>query len=174
MDPHPTALPPHATARAVTCGDPPDACVAGETFFTLLTHADAWLTHADARASACVDGSGGAPGGMVEIARHAPRVTAARLERQRPGVTGREPGDGMGNPGACTRPTPPPRPRRTREQARQYPSPEPRPQPAPLPGWSSRHDEEFGRRQRLGYDRGSDQTATLPVVEIDHDERFVL
>ena len=30
MDPHSTALAPHATARAVPCGGPPFACVAGK------------------------------------------------------------------------------------------------------------------------------------------------
>jgi hypothetical protein len=115
MDPHSTALPPHATARAVACGDSPDACVAGGNFCTLLTHSDALLTHADARASPCVDGRGGAAGGVVEIARHAPRVTTARLERQRPGVRGRKPGGGVAAPRAAHPPHTTGRPGRARE-----------------------------------------------------------
>lgn len=101
MDPHSTALPPHVRCRAVggelrvssferRVARRPDMRRRGKLFH-LVDAFRRMPTHVRRRAWI----GGGAPGGVVDVARHAPRVTAARLERQRADGRGREPGHGM-------------------------------------------------------------------------------
>lgn len=94
IPPHWHRMPPHVRWRAVELHM---RASPGKTY-SLSTHADARLTHGDARASACVHGRGGAAGGVVGEGGHGPRVTAARRERQGAGVRGREPDGGVAAP----------------------------------------------------------------------------